>query len=59
MMIDFKCIVSPYNIYVSNRDWETGGLSTSATARVSKSMDVFLELLTLLGGRSYKSGWEI
>ena len=59
MMIDFKCIVSPYNIYVSNRDWETAGLSTSATARVSKSMDVFVELLTLLEGRSYKSGWEI
>ncbi len=59
MMLDFKCIISPYNIYVTDRDFETGSLSQSASERLSKSMDVFLQLVTLLKARTYSSGWEI
>jgi FMN reductase len=59
MMLDFKCVISPYNVYITNRDWETGSLGESATQRLSKSMDVVLELASLLKGRTYKSNWEI
>jgi NAD(P)H-dependent FMN reductase len=59
MMLDFKCIISPYNVYVNDRDWESSGLSKAATERISKSMDVFAELTSLLKHRTYKSVWEI
>lgn len=59
MMIDFKCVVSPYNVYITNRDWEPSGLSARATARLAKSMEVLLELTTLLKPRVYRSAWEI
>jgi NAD(P)H-dependent FMN reductase len=59
MMLDFKCVISPYNIYVTDQDWETGNLGRSATDRLSKSMEVFVQLVSLLKGRTYKSGWEI
>ena len=59
MMLDFKCIISPYNVYVNDRDWESSGLSQAATDRISKSMHVFAELTSLLKHRTYKSGWEI
>jgi NAD(P)H-dependent FMN reductase len=51
MMLDFKCVISPYNVYVTDRDWETGSLSQSARKRLSKSMDVFLQLVSLLKAR--------
>jgi FMN reductase len=59
MMLDFKCIISPYNVYVTSRDWETGSLSQSAQERIAKSMDVFSQLVSLLKARTYRSGWEI
>lgn len=59
MMLDFKCIVSPYNIYVHDRDWNGYELADRVTQRLIKSMDVFLELVTLLKARTYKSDWEI
>lgn len=59
MMLDFKCIVSPYNLYVTNRDWADGQLGEKASARLDKSMDVFLELVQLLSPRRYRSEWEI
>jgi FMN reductase len=59
MMLDFKCIISPYNIYADNRDLSAGVFSERLQARVTKSMAVFLELVTLLDGRTYSSTWEI
>ena len=59
MMLDFKCVISPYHVYVTNRDWNGSILSDRAVARLEKSMDVFLELSTLLKARSYRSEWEI
>ena len=59
MMMDFKCIVSPYNIYATERDWEGGKLSRAVTNRLTKSMEVFLQLISLLSGRTYQSSWEI
>jgi len=59
LMLDFKCIISPYNVYATDRDWEMGNLSESARNRLIKSMDVILQLTSLLKGRTYRSGWEI
>lgn len=59
MMLDFKCVISPYNVYASNHDWEGETLRDKAVQRLSKSMDVFLELTSLLKPRTYKSTWEI
>lgn len=59
MMLDFKCIVSPYNIYAENRDWDGENVSPRIQARIEKSMQVFLNLVTLLEKRTYTSGWEI
>jgi NAD(P)H-dependent FMN reductase len=59
MMLDFKCIISPYNLYVHNSEWQDENLGEHATHRLNKSMDVFLELTTLLKARTYRSGWEI
>jgi NAD(P)H-dependent FMN reductase len=59
MMLDFKCVISPYNIYADNRDLSEGAMSDRLQARVAKSMLVFLELVTLLQGRTYSSTWEI
>jgi FMN reductase len=59
LMLDFKCIISPFNVYATNRDWESGTLGQAATERLTKSMDVLLQLTTLLQARTYKSRWEI
>ena len=59
LMLDFKCIISPYNVYVTDQDWEIGNLSQSTRNRVTKSMEVILQLTSLLKKRTYKSGWEI
>jgi len=59
MMLDFKCIISPYNVYADNRDLSDGIFSERLQARIKKSMIVLLELVTLLEGRTYSSTWEI
>jgi len=59
MMLDFKCIVNSYQVYVHDRHWEDAALNDEASARLKKSMDVMMELTTLLKGRSYRSAWEI
>lgn len=59
MMLDFKCIINPYNVYVHNRNWTEGELSEEAYRRLEKSMRVTVELAQLLSTRSYKSSWEI
>lgn len=59
LMLDFKCIVNPYNVYVHNRHWEDETLSQERLPRLKKSMKVMAELCTLLKGRTYSSEWEI
>ena len=59
LLLDFKCIINPYNIYVHNRHWEGKELIDDAKNRIEKSMTVFVELVTLLANRTYKSEWEI
>lgn len=60
MMLDFKCVVNPYVLYVTDRDWQAGEqLTAGLQARLEKTVDVHIELSDLLRGRSYASGWEV
>ncbi len=59
MMLDFKCVINPYHIYVHNRHWAAGELTSEAHARIDKTLAVMLELTTLLRTRSYSSDWEL
>ncbi len=59
LMLDFKCVVNPYQIYVHNRHWTEASLSSEAHARIDKTLAVMLELTTLLQARTYSSGWEL
>ena len=38
MMLDFKCIINPYNVYVHNRHWDgNDALINDAQKRIEKS----------------------
>ncbi len=59
LMLDFKCVINPYHIYVHNRHWTADELGDEAHARIDKALLVMLELTTLLMARSYTSDWEL
>lgn len=59
LMLDFRCVVNPYEIYVHNRHWTETGLSDEAEARIDRTLSVMLELTTLLLARTYTSSWEV
>ena len=60
LMLDFKCIINPYNIYTCDKHWhEDGSLSPEAYKRVQKSLHVAVELALLLKNRNYNSDWEV
>jgi len=59
MVLDFKCILNPYNVYVHNRQWTEDALNEEAQARLSKSAGVMAELQERLANRDYRSQWEI
>jgi FMN reductase len=55
MMMDFKCVINPYTVYVHNRHWDDQGLITEADARIRKALAVMVDLTALMGKRSYSS----
>lgn len=59
LMLDFRCVVNPYQIYVHNRHWTADKLGDEAHARIDKTLSVMLELTTLLTARTYTSDWEL
>jgi len=59
LMLDFKCIINPYTVYVHNRHWQGNELLPEASARLDKSLLVLTELTALLAARTYRSEWEI
>ncbi len=60
LMLDFKCIISPYNVYAHDGNWVDGGeLDDGTTARLNRSLAVLTELAERLKSRSYTSNWEI
>ena len=58
-MVDFHCIVNPYQIYLHNRHWTETGLSDEAEAHIDKTLSVMLELTFLPTARTYRSSWEV
>ncbi|TDK23925.1 NADPH-dependent oxidoreductase [Arthrobacter crusticola] len=60
MMLDFKCVINPYAVYSTDRDWEAPDApSGQLLDRLKKTLTVHTELATLLKDRMYSSGWEI
>lgn len=59
LMLDFKCVLNPYAAYFSERDWEGDALTPGRVARLEKTMNVHVELASLLRGRNYTSVWEV
>lgn len=60
LMLDFKCIISPYNVYAHDGNWvDDGELDDATTARLNRSLAVLTELAERLKSRSYTSNWEI
>lgn len=59
MMMDFKCIINPYLLYVHNRHWDDDRMIAEKQTRLAKTMDVAIELTQGLSNRTYTSTWEI
>jgi FMN reductase len=60
LMLDFKCVINPYVVYATDRDWNDNAiLSDTLAARLRKTIDVKLELSSKLSSRTYTSDWEI
>ncbi len=60
LMLDFKCVINPYVVYATERDWINGAtLSDALAARLKKAIEVKLELSSGLRARTYASDWEI
>lgn len=60
LMLDFKCIVNPYVVYSTDRDWVgERALSEQLRNRLKKTVEVKIELSEALKQRRYSSGWEI
>lgn len=60
MMLDFKCIVNPYVVYATERDWATpDALTDTVAARLRKTIAIHSELRDRLRDRTYSSDWEI
>lgn len=60
LMLDFKCVVNPYLVYSTERDWSLEGEpSEQLSTRLQRALSVKLELADRLRGRSYQSDWEV
>ena len=60
LMLDFKCVINPYNVHVPEDAWDQADdLDDRSRRRLRKSMRVMMELGERLAERTYTSGWEI
>lgn len=59
MMMDFKCVINPYQLYVHNRHWDDPTMMVRKQERLEKTMKVAIELTQGLSNRTYTSTWEI
>ena len=59
MILDFKCIINPYYIYVHNQHWNADRINDDTSRRIERSADVLVELMRALRGRAYASGWDV
>ena len=60
LMLDFNCILNPYVVYATDRDWTVEGQADAALrTRLTRSFAVKMELAAGLQARRYRSDWEI
>ena len=59
MILDFKCIINPYYVFVHNQHWDAGRIDDDASRRIERSADVLVALMRALRGRAYASGWDV
>ena len=59
MILDFKCIINPYHVFVHNQEWDADRINDAALGRIERSADVLVTLMRALRGRPYASGWEV
>ena len=59
MILDFKCIINPYHVFVHNQHWDADRINDDASRRIERSADVLVALMRALRGRAYASGWGV
>ena len=60
LMLDFKCVVNPYVVYATGRDWGPDlALSEQLQDRLEKTVAVKVQLAAALQSRTYRSDWEV
>jgi len=60
LMLDFKCVINPYAVYATDRDYNVdAGLGSKIRARIEKTVGVQIELSEGLRKRVYRSEWEV
>jgi NAD(P)H-dependent FMN reductase len=59
LMLDFKCIINPYQVYATSEDFLDDGFSKKIQTRARRALMVKAELIEALKNRKYTSGWEI
>lgn len=60
LMLDFKCIINPYAVYSTDRDFDADHrFSERLAARIAKTIQVKIELTEGLSKRRYRSDWEV
>ncbi|MDR7127248.1 NADPH-dependent FMN reductase [Pseudotabrizicola sp. 4114] len=60
LMLDFKCVINPYTVYATDRDFtEMGHMGDRILSRLGKTMTVHIELCGSLQQRTYRSTWEV
>ena len=59
LMLDFKCVINPYQVYASGEDFLEDGFSEKLKSRARRALMVKAELIEALKNRKYTSGWEI
>lgn len=60
LMLDVKCVLNPYLVYASERDWTADGEPSGALRkRLAQAVAVKLELAAALRHRSYHSDWKV
>lgn len=47
LTLDFKCVINPYSVYATERDWGNGIMSDFLSTRLRKTLEVKLELVAL------------
>jgi NAD(P)H-dependent FMN reductase len=59
LMLDFKCVINPYQVYATSEDFLEDSFSKKLKTRARRALMVKAELIEALKNRKYTSGWEI